>query len=245
MSWKTNVRKLINKMGYQIQKYPAMAVGEYSLCYPWNYPIYTPWFEKWFQDMYGPIRDHTLVTEDRCYMIHKFARYCTNIEGDFAECGVYKGGTAFLLALSMTYNSCHDRNLYLFDTFAGMPAFANEDPSGHKEGSFGGVSLDAVTSYLQKFSFVVFQPGIFPETFDLVKERKFAFVHIDVDLYQSAMDCCSFFYSRMSKGGVMIFDDYGFPQYKLAERRAVDEFFEDKPESPIALNTGQAFIIKL
>ena len=43
----------------------------------------------------------------------------------------------------------------------------------------------------------------------------------------------------------MIFDDYGFPGYKFAEKQAVDEFFSDKPESPISLRTGQCIVIKL
>jgi hypothetical protein len=41
----------------------------------------------------------------------------------------------------------------------------------------------------------------------------------------------------------MIFDDYGFPACH-GEKVAVDEFFADKAESPIALPTGQAIILK-
>ncbi len=43
----------------------------------------------------------------------------------------------------------------------------------------------------------------------------------------------------------MIFDDYGFTYYKDAEKRAVDEFFADKPEFLVSLLTGQCIVIKL
>jgi len=44
---------------------------------------------------------------------------------------------------------------------------------------------------------------------------------------------------------VTLCDDYGFPGYKNATKAAIDEFFKDKPENPITLQTRQCFIIKL
>ena len=129
--------------------------------------------------------------------------------------------------------------------FYGMPAIANEDPSGVREGCFGDTSLSAVKHYLQGFPNIAFHPGVIPETFEEVEDGKFAFVHIDVDLYQTAKDCCSFFYERMTSGGVMIFDDYGDVAFRYSAKQAVDEFFDDKPETPISLCTGQCIVIKL
>ena len=243
MNWKTIVKKMFNKIGYDIYK-----VGidrKYTLCLPYGYSTYSPWLEDWFQEIYSKIKDYTVVTEDRCYIIYKFCHHYLHLEGNFAECGVYKGGTAFLIAYALKNNSVQNKQLHLFDTFAGMPVVANKDPSGHKKGDFGDVSLNAVKDYLQMFPFVVFHPGLIPETFKAIKDEKFAFVHIDIDLYQTAKDCCNFFYDRMISGGVMIFDDYGLPWYKFAEKQAVDEFFKDKPESPISLRTGQCIVIKL
>ena len=53
------------------------------------------------------------------------------------------------------------------------------------------------------------------------------------------------FYSRVVKGGVILLDDYGFIEYKDSERKAADEFFATRPEKPIVLTTGQAFVIKI
>jgi hypothetical protein len=61
-------------------------------------------------------------------------------------------------------------------------------------------------------------------------------------LYQPTLDSVVFFYPRMNRGGLMLFDDYGFATCPGA-RRAIDEFFTDKPEPIIDLPTGQAFVL--
>jgi len=70
------------------------------------------------------------------------------------------------------------------------------------------------------------------------------FAHIDLDLYQGVLDTLAFVYPRMPTGGVIVCDDYGFASCPGA-RRAIEEFFADKPEKPLALLTGQAVIHKL
>ena len=78
-----------------------------------------------------------------------------------------------------------------------------------------------------------------------MQRQRFAFVHVDVDLYSSVRDCCEFFYPRLSGGASMVFDDYGFPHYRDAAKRAVDEYFADKPERPLVLASGQCVVVKL
>jgi len=218
---------------------------DYTQYLPFGYATYSPWFEDWFQEIYKKVKENTIVTEDRCYILYRLCQHCSHLEGDFAECGVYKGGTAFLISYVLKRKSIQDKPLHLFDTFTGLPSIADKDPSGHKSGEFGDVSLDDVKEYLHDFPFVVFHSGIMPKTFEAVKDRRFAFAHVDVDLYQTARDCCSFFYDRMVKGGLMVFDNYGFQRYVVGEKRAIDEFFNDKPECLISLPTGQCVVIKL
>lgn len=50
-----------------------------------------------FRRLYDGIERYTVVSPDRCYMLFALARYASQLDGDFAECGVYKGGTALLL----------------------------------------------------------------------------------------------------------------------------------------------------
>lgn len=244
MAWKIIVQKFFNKFGYRLTKIRGGEKLPYTRNHPYSSYTYSPWFENWFLDILKKIRDHTLVSEDRCYTIHMFSKHCRHLEGDFAECGIYKGGTAYLISLILKDNSNHQKTLHLFDTFSGMPKSANEDKSHHKEGDYQDTSVEAVKDFLSDYSFVEFHPGLIPDTFEAVTNKKFAFVHIDVDIYQSIKDCCEFFYERMIKGGIMIFDDYGLQGYELAAKKAVDDFFIGKSEIPITLRNGQCLVLK-
>lgn len=82
-----------------------------------------------------------------------------------------------------------------------------------------------------------------PNRFKEVSEKKFSFVHIDVDLYQPIRNSLEFFYNRMLPGGIIVFDDYGFTFFPGA-KKAVDEFMQNKNDFFIALPSGQAFLIK-
>lgn len=218
----------------------------YTLNYPYRYLTYSPWFEKDFLEKFEDIKDHTLVTEDRVFIIQQLFAYCCNLKGDVAECGVFQGGTALFLAKQI---SCrcgqNSKYLYLFDTFTGMPETAKKSRDGHVAGDFANTSFENVKNLVTEFDFVKIYPGEIPETFTTIKDKDFCFVHIDVDLYTSTLDCLKFFYDRMVAGGMLLCDDYGFYQYQKAAKAAVDEFLCDKPEVAIPLRTGQCFIIKL
>lgn len=191
-----------------------------------------------FSRLYENVKDHTLVDRIRCFMLYQLTQQVASVSGDLAEVGVYRGGTARLIAELMDSS----RSLHLFDTFAGMPS-TREDKDFHKQGDFSDTSLHEIKQYLKKYQQVKIHPGFFPNTAESVQDERFSMVHIDVDIYQSVLDCCEFFYPRVSKGGCLIFDDYGFITCKGA-RSAVDEFFIDKVECPIYLPTGQCLVVK-
>lgn len=127
--------------------------------------------------------------------------------GRFAEVGVYKGGSAEVLAK-------FGRELHLFDTFSGIP-IADPDDS-HRVGDFGDASLSAVRALLPD---AVFHVGVFPGT--LPRELVgFAFVHVDCDQYASTRDCIARLWPRVVPNGIMLFDDY---DCTWGATRAVDE----------------------
>lgn len=192
-----------------------------------------------FNAIMADVRDHTLVDPVRCFILYQFALNAVARPGAFAEIGVYKGGTARLLS-EVTKGVA--KNLYLFDTFAGMP---ETDPTHdfHVAGDFSDTTLDAVKNRLAGYDQVHFYPGFFPETAAPVESDRFCFVHVDVDIYKSVLDCCEFFFKRLVPGGVMIFDDYGFVTCRGA-KVAVDEFFSKLAIRPIYLPTGQCLVIR-
>lgn len=153
-----------------------------------------------------------------------------SIKGDIAEVGVYQGGSARIICQNK-----QDKSLYLFDTFEGIPS----SDGIYKKGDYKS-NYSTVKSSLSKYSNVFIYKGIFPETSEPIKDKKFSMVHLDVDIYQSTMDSLNFFYPRMSSGGIILIHDYIYSKRVVD---AVDEFFKDKPEKLIPLG-NQCKIIK-
>jgi O-methyltransferase len=184
----------------------------------------------------------TAVGPERLYTLFTLASQCLQLEGDFLEAGVWKGGTTVLFAKLLRERSPHSRELHLFDTFTGMPP-THECDTYYKGGEFADTSLDAVRAKLAGAEFVRFHPGLIPDTFVGCEELRFAFAHIDLDVYQSIRDACAFVYPRLAVGGVMVFDDYAWSTCPGA-RRAVDEFFATRRMRPLVLSNGQAVVFK-
>jgi O-methyltransferase len=204
-------------------------------------PFYSPWLAPEFSAVYREISPFTLVSIERCWTLDRMLAQALQVEGDVMEAGVFRGGTARLLKTAMAGSP--GRALLLFDSFEGMERVSRASDR-HREGDFADTSLEGVRKVVGSEPFVEFRPGWIPDTFAGLEDRKFCFAHIDLDLYQSILDCLAFVYPRLSSGGVVVFDDFGFPSCPGA-RRAVEEFFQDKPERPLALMTGQALVTKL
>jgi hypothetical protein len=206
-------------------------------------PLYVPWEgEPEFRRLYTTISSHTLVSPDRCWILLHLMRHALALSGDFAEFGVFRGGTA-LLAAQVLSEAGDRRLLHLFDSFAGMPkTSANETFS---QGDFAQTSETAVRQLIAPAGAQVdFHVGYIPDSFQGLKIDQLAFAYVDVDLYQSVLDCVEFAYPRLVSGGILLFDDYGFPSCARA-REAVDLAFAQRREKPIYLPTGQAMVIKL
>lgn len=177
-----------------------------------------------------------LLQDNEAYQIFMAVRRTAKIKGDIAEVGVYNGGSAKLIC-----EAKESRYLHLFDTFDGLPDLCEIDnPSQFCQGKFRALFED-VKNYLRRYSNVYIYKGLFPTTAEPIRKKKFSFVHLDVDLYRSTLNCLEFFYSRMSKGGVIISHDYIDTP---GVRKAFDEFFTDKPEPIIELSGSQCMIVK-
>lgn len=220
--------------------------------FPENIPdqhLYRGWvFEPWsglpeFEHYYEKIQKHTLVARQSCYTLLTLARQALKLGGDLMECGVYRGGTAAMMAHLLHDEDREGHRLHLFDTFQGMPK-TKTDLDYHREGDFADTSLEAVTALMPADSSAVFHPGFIPKTFEDLEDLSLGLTHCDVDIYQSVLDCTRFAYPRTVPSGFILYDDYGVLTCTGA-RRAVDEFFADKPEKPLVLSNGQALVIKL
>lgn len=217
------VKKAFGKLGYQIQQVPVRLWED------------DPKLSALIRKLSGV----SLLDPWRLQVLYRAALQGAKVPGDAAEVGVYRGGTARLLSEALEGSG---KTLHLFDTFGGMPE-TDAGKDKHRAGDFADTSLDAVSRFVDSRS-ARFHQGFFPETAKGLESARFSIVHVDVDIYHSVKDCCGFFYERLNPGGLVVFDDYALPSCPGA-RKAVDEFFADKPERPIGLPTGQALVAKL
>ena len=168
-----------------------------------------------------------------------------NTPGAFAELGVYQGRTARLI-----HHYAPERALHLFDTFEGFTERGVRAESTHTNAvlsasHFADTSLEAVQAYIAAANGnVQYHKGFFPDTIpDELRPERFAFVHLDADLYEPIREGLRFFYPRMAQRGFILIHDYNaWP----GARRAVDEFFADKGELPVPMpdKSGSALIVK-
>jgi hypothetical protein len=178
---------------------------------------------------------------DRKFAMVEFAKLASMQPGQFAECGVFKGASAFLLAKTLESRRSTAR-LHLFDSFSGLSEPDTRDGAYWKAGVLS-CSLQEVQRNLIDFAHRVdFHPGWIPTRFQEVADDSFVFVHIDVDLYQPTSDSLEFFGPRMVSGGLIVCDDYGFDTCPGA-RLALDEYVIRHALPLLHLPTGQGVII--
>ncbi|HKG69988.1 MAG TPA: TylF/MycF/NovP-related O-methyltransferase [Segetibacter sp.] len=218
------IKQLIRSLGYTLSRIPSNipAVEEDILTIndktnKFQYEIinlhrYAPWLtDEKFQQTYTKIKDYTLVDQYRCYELFDFVKRIENIEGDIIEIGVWRGGTSAIMAAALqSVNS--KKTIFLCDTFSGVVK-AGEFDIRYKGGEHSDTSDQLVKDLLSSLQLKNFSllKGIFPEqTGSAVESNTFSLCHIDVDVYQSAVDIIAWIYPRLSKGGALIFDDYGF-----------------------------------
>ena len=188
---------------------------------------------------------------DACQLLYSVARNVAKrgVAGDTAECGVRFGKSSFFILHGLADGSADTtRPHHLCDSFEGLSTPAQVDAEvgfRREQWKAGDLAVDERIAHdqLRDFPQCVFHRGWIPDCFAGLEARRFALVHVDVDLYEPTRDAFAFFYPRLSRGGAMICDDYGLATCPGA-RKAIDEFFADKPDVPMELPSGQALIVR-
>ena len=179
-------------------------------------------------------------SNEECEALKAVLKKTENIPGDIAEVGVYRGGSAKIIA-----DMVKDKQIYLFDTFEGLPTNTIYDKDRFpplNKGSMKETSVEEVRKYVP-FKNVHIYKGVFPKTAGVIKDKRFSFVHLDTDLYVGTKAGLKFFYPRMNKGGIFLIHDY--PCF-LGVEKAVIEFLLNKKEQIKVLTVPrQGWIIKL
>lgn len=180
----------------------------------------------------------TLLTPAKLRNLKREAERAAQAQGHAAEVGVYRGGSARVIAQALP-----DRPLHLFDTFQGLPE-PDRDLDGpfHHAGQFA-ASVPEVACTLAGMEPVEvhYHVGLFPHSTVGLDHLRFCFVHVDVDLYAPVMDCCGWFHTRMNPGGIIIFDDYSAHTTPGCPK-AVDAFYGTLGQMVEVAESGPAIV---
>jgi hypothetical protein len=191
------------------------------------------------------------------FFLTQYFLHTLDIEGEHAECGVFFGTSALMLcrAAGTKIPGYTGRGLHLIDSFAGLSAPSPDDeytirgvgagPAARRNLPQGWLAapIGEARSTLKDFPDVSFHAGWIPQILPELPDRRWAFVHLDLDLYEPTLGSLQYFYPRLSTGGVIICDDYGAPLFPGAHR-AWDRFCDDHEIPYVVLDTGQSVILK-
>ncbi len=205
--------------------------------------------EPAFLELWKQVRDYTMISIERAYTLYTSVRYVVEagIPGGFVECGVWKGGAAMLMALTLKHVGIGDRFIYLYDTFSGMTEPSEndliawnkrpvrekweEDRLGEKN-NFGwwAVSREKVLENMLSTGYPVgsirLVEGDVLKTLPEDAPEQIALLRLDTDWYESTRHELEQLYPRLQIGGVLLIDDYG---HFTGARKAVDGYFSNSP----------------
>lgn len=185
---------------------------------------------------------------ERKFILWSLYRSVAHLAACTAECGVYTGGSSFLICQEGKKFG-HLEKHYAFDSFEGLSAPMNKDlPTAETSYCWDkgdlAVDLDHVRTLLEPCTTAQLIKGWIPDRFEEVGEAQFSFVHVDVDLYEPTRASIEFFYPKLVKGGILLCDDYGSEACPGA-RLAMDEYCKQHALPPVVdLGTCQGMIVK-
>ena len=173
----------------------------------------------------------------RLLYFYEHLRTLRPIDGTIVECGV-GWGRSLLAFVACQRALGQERRIFGFDSFEGFPEPSAQDLPGKARRGHYKTSRDSVVRFLvnsgldQSFvdSHITLVSGFFADSMRSYDAGPVALLHLDVDIYSSYKETLEFFYPRMAGGGIIAFDEYQSTQKYPGARKAIDEFFADKPE---------------
>ncbi len=171
------------------------------------------------------IRPYTMVRDGalRDLALQVRAVLVYGIPGDFVECGVWRGGAAFLVADCLRKAGIDDRRVWLFDSFEGLPApqpidgravveYA-ENPNSRWYFNNCEASLEGVQQAAADFGLTEqlrFVKGWFDQSLPAHRTTvgPISLLRLDCDLYNSVRCCLDNCYDLVSPNGFVVLDDY-------------------------------------
>jgi hypothetical protein len=179
-----------------------------------------------------PAFAHTMVGLKR---LNNLQQCCEDVirrgvPGDLIETGVWRGGSTILMRAILKAHGVTDRRVWVADSFEGLPhpdeqKYPQDKGDTHHTHEALAVSLEQVKHNFERYGLldeqVRFLKGWFKDTLPTAPIERLAVIRLDGDMYESTMDGLVNLYPKLSAGGYVIVDDYG---YLPACRQAVHDY---------------------
>ena len=191
--------------------------------------------------------------------------YNNKIDGDFVECGVWKGGNIILFKNMMNKLNMQNKKIYAFDTYEGMTKpsdidvdlrFKQEKAKDVMDISPKDYNIHNIHSYypIEKVKKNIIDNCKDLENIKFIKgdvlktllisdniPEKISILRLDTDWYESTKIELEILFPKLVNNGILIIDDYG--DYKGC-KKAVDEYFRDKKFNIFKIDEGGRMLIK-
>jgi len=211
--------------------------------------------DKKFLDAYnegkktGALAVHDGDIHYRAYFAVYFANLCKSLEGDFLEFGVGKGLLAKTIVTYLNFNLV-DKDFYLVDTFEGIPTSQAKTEEEKKSMEwlnlhiFKGDYFQEIQKTFANYKRVKLVKGQVPEILEKIKVEKISFISMDMNNAFAEMKSIEKFWSKITKHGVVLLDDYAYSVQFDEQKTSWDEFANRKNIEILTLPTGQGLLIK-
>lgn len=241
-------KQIINTTGFEVRRTKELAAYAPDIRHMEVIPsaTYSPWLsDDEFKRVYDLARTNTLVDRYRCYELWQLVGEAAKLpSGDLIEIGVWRGGTGALIARRCQLAGIQNA-IYLCDTFTGVVKAGRLDAS-YVGGEHADTSQETAQDLMDNLGLdrVRILKGVFPEECGaLIGDSVFRFCHIDVDVYDSAKEIVDWIWPRLLRGGIIVYDDYGFHSCVGITRFVNEE--RCKPDRFVIHNlNGHAIVIK-
>jgi len=198
-----------------------------------------PDFVRAFHNTAQTAQDRTL--ELRLNTLAWAGTHALHVAGDFVECGVFQGFCSAFLADYLHFASV-DKSYYLYDTFAGIPAVYDSEGNDHPSLATPGL-YESVCARFAAYPNVHVVRGVVPDTLHQTGPERIAFLHLDMNSSKSEIAALDVLFDRVSPGGIIVFDDYGWLAYQ-AQQVAEDKYLRARGYRILELPTGQGLLMK-
>ncbi|HQW46459.1 MAG: class I SAM-dependent methyltransferase [Bacteroidetes bacterium] len=234
---------------FQYNHKSTFSIGDFTYSKILPTANFSPWLsDKAFMDIFPIAKKNSLVDIYRAYELWQLIeKQVSKFPHDYIlEIGVWKGGTGLVMSKKMELLKASNP-IYLADTFTGVVKTSDKDTfyTGNEHHETSKQHVDQLLSTHTKQVNYSLLEGIFPDdTAHLIADdQQCCLCHIDVDVYDSAKDIVEWIFPKLTIGGIIVFDDYGF-HFCTGVTRLVEEY-RNHPDKIIIHNlNGHALLIK-